>query len=315
MIDLEKALKSLGLEPKRVGRELFARCPHPEHPDKNPSWRMRDEPGNEKHGRHMCWSCGFKGEIVGLAKLLGNMTQEQAEAWVGTGEAQTAPERAETQMLHRALSMRRSFTMPSEVHLGVSLHAWPATARDYVQRRGITAAQVVRWGVGFAVAGRLAGRIVFPKRFWASEAFAGYSARTFVGDEKRYYEPRPDEGATPGVFFGEEHWSTDSRALVVTEGAINALAWERAVRNVSLAALSGSEITSGQLLKIGRFARVVVATDSDAKGDLVAAKITGMGKWVDVRRLRLPPGPDAAEVAPEVLTWAFEHLMEMRIGA
>jgi len=77
-VELQKALSALGIETERRGRELFARCPRPEYPDKNPSWRMRDEPGSPKHGQHMCWSCGFRGEIVGLVMLLKQVEREQA---------------------------------------------------------------------------------------------------------------------------------------------------------------------------------------------------------------------------------------------
>ena len=51
--------RSLGLEPKKVGRELVSRCPF--HDDRTPSLSM-----NSEKGMWHCFSCGRGGDGIGL---------------------------------------------------------------------------------------------------------------------------------------------------------------------------------------------------------------------------------------------------------
>ena len=56
-IDAPALLDRLGISYRRRGRALLAPCPLPGHTEKEPSWSMRDEPGEEKHGAHWCFGC------------------------------------------------------------------------------------------------------------------------------------------------------------------------------------------------------------------------------------------------------------------
>lgn len=48
---------------KETSDQFYARCPHPDHNDSNPSWSM------SKHtGQHFCFGCHFSGNAVTLAK-------------------------------------------------------------------------------------------------------------------------------------------------------------------------------------------------------------------------------------------------------
>ena len=173
--------------------------------------------------------------------------------------------------------------------------------------RGITFGQVTRWNLGYAVDGRLANRIVFPCIDFDGN-MASYSARAIDGTQPRYLTPDPRENPDPTVVFGQNHW-TDHTCVVVTEGAINALACERAgARNV--AALSGSpiaplDVSKGRpatvpmsilvvVQKLSTFGNILLAVDPDKAGDKVFDAIRSLGRWKTVARVAIPDGQDAA---------------------
>lgn len=301
-LEIGSLLTRLGIDARQRGREWYARCPNPEHEDRNPSWRIRDELGSPRHGKHHCWSCGFKGDAVGLAAHLLGVAREAAEEWVGGAEAADRP--VPVGVLVREVHANKGFRIPGGVDFG-PLEAWPTMARVYAESRGITAEQVARWGIGYSVEGRLAGRLVVVRRDQHG-APTGYTARTFVDDRRRYLEPEPWERPLPAM-FGEQHWPPRGPLRIGpvyrVEGAINALAIERALGPVCVAATSGSEMMVTHVLRLATWGEVVDVSDPDEAGDKSAGDLAPILEraGVRVRRARLPDGVDAAEADPVVL--------------
>ncbi len=311
--DIARVLDRLGIEARRRGSELSARCPHREHEDKNPSWSIRDAPGTEKHGLHVCRSCGFRGTVQDLVEYLLRMSWAEARVWLDDDTATTPdvdpaplPEEVFFQV-HRA----SAYHLPPGFVEG-PLVEWPSTIRVYAKQRGITEEQVDRWGIGFAVAGWLAGRIVIVKRDVRGLP-RGYSARAFVGNPRnKYLEPLPKENADPSIVFGEQHWPprTERAEVYLVEGALNALAIERALGiGTCVATTSGSSLHPMAAAKLGTFKEVVIVTDPDKAGDKLADQISlAMARHRAVRRVRLPEGTDANDLEqsdPEALREAL----------
>ena len=217
---------------------------------------------------------------------------EEAVAWLG---GSVVAERPVTTVLVRTGPLRVPiFRLPPDVHVA-PVSEWPSPMCSYLRRRHVTEAQAVRWRFGFAVEGRLAGRVVIVARR-SDGSPASYAARAIGRAEKRYLFPRADEHADLSVLFGEEYWPTDRQRSVVyvTEGALDALAVERALGNVAIASLSGSSAGNRTLSRLGQFGRVVLVTDTDMAGDRVAERIaTGLACGPEVVRARLPVGSDA----------------------
>jgi DNA primase len=300
MVSIERVLERLGIEAKKRAREWHALCPNPEHADRNPSWRIRDEPGSAKHGFHKCWPCGFGGGIADLVQAVLDLDWRAARAWLeeeaGSIKVPRRPMPVEVRVLPVA---RRAFVLPSGVFLG-PLREWPTPAREYALSRSLTEAQVVRWGIGHAVDGPLAGRIVFPYR--VNGLVRGYTARTYTNHPRRYKEASKREGADPSAMFGEQHWPEERDTIYVTEGAINAIAVEVALGGATVAAIAGSDLRAGHAVKLATFARLVLLTDPDEAGDKAARDITaGLGRHAVFSRVRLPPGSDAADLSSSEL--------------
>lgn len=319
---MAQVLERLGVVYERRGARLLARCPA-HAPDRSPSWSVAWR--GDGAGLHYCFACGFGGGLVDLvARVRGfagvrtpmdtdldveEMARDEARAWLDAVE-EAAPEPVPGGVRVEARAAR-AFALPGGVEFG-PVEGWVTPAARYVlERRRISPGQVARWGLGYAVHGRLAGRVVIPVRDRAGR-LRTYMARAFGDAPKRYLYPRREEGADPAALFGEEHWPALSggrrSCVVVCEGAFNALAVDRALRGrVAVAALGGAEVHAEHLAKLASFARVVVLTDADAAGERAARDLgAGLTRHCYVYRADPPAGGDIDEVEPAEVVRVIE---------
>jgi hypothetical protein len=317
-IDIPRLLSSLGMsDAVRKGNKWHHLCPA--HSERKASWAILDEEGNKKHGRHRCMSCGFHGDPVELVRhVFGLATRTVAAEWV---EARAIrPEVSELRSLRHEYGPRgrQAFRLPPGVLFGPSV-GWHAPARRYLEERGIAGWQVDRWGIGYAIDGRLAGRIVFPSAD-ESGAIRSYTARSYVGSPVRYLTPRKIEGAHPGMVWGERWWPPEGGRglLYLTEGAINGLAVERAFglwtpsganprpRGVGAIGGSSSTLSIEQTVKIASWGRIVLVADPDLAGEkLVETVANGLGRAAVKLSIARPEGGDAAAVGSAALAEAL----------
>jgi DNA primase catalytic core, N-terminal domain len=308
---VEFALERLGLDVKRVGGRLWTeRCPLPTHQAHNPKHRWANffvRPEGERAGQWHCYSCGAGGRLVELVMRLREVDFREAREWLRTIEEHVPPKPF---LRVRVDSRRKTFRLPDGVE-GGALSKWNSVPRDYVKSRGITAEQVERWRIGYALMGRLEGRIVFPV-FDAKGRLVNYTGRTFVGDDVRYLSAHEREFPDTSAFWGEHRW-TDRKTVLLFEGAINGLAFERACERAglmpSLAGMSGKHFDYRKALRL-RFERVVVATDPDPAGDLAHAHIEStLRSACEVVRFQYPTSDDAAATSPGALTEAVRKCL------
>lgn len=302
--DLRTILKRLGIEVVRESADHYeALCPY--HDDTNPSWRIRRR--GERRGLHHCQACKEGGDLVELVKQCkGYGTRDGAKGWLEKiGEEVTVADlEAPAVRLVIQGGLARAFRMPAGVDT-TPLEQWPGPVREYAEGRGLTAEQVARWGVGYALEGRLAGRIVVPVRRTGGE-LAGYMARAFGRSKRRYLYPYESEGADLSVMFGEAGWRGARASVVLTEGALKSLAVERVVPGAMHAALGGSGLRPMYVAKLATFQRVVVMTDEDPAGRRVGDELEAVLRGAaTTARVRLPEGKDADTVEPEVLRAAL----------
>lgn len=315
---IERVLGRLGIEYKRGGKELVALCPNPSHADSSPSWRIRDEDGGDKDGMHNCFPCGFSGDLVSLVRSLHpGMTYPAALEWLA-GDAQAPRREVESVSLH--VRRRPIFSLPPHVEPPCPLEQWPERIREYLVNRNkfgnnVTAEQVARWGITWARKGPLAGRIVIPYEDGTGRLL-GYTARSFTGDRRRYLEPEPDvDGSSLAALFGERYWPAAREVLFVTEGAFNALAVERALGDVAIAALAGSQIRVQHATKLVTWPRIVLVSDPDGAGDALAEKVRVLvSRYGTITaRAPMPPGQDADSIPlsqlSEILFKSFNEVI------
>ena len=290
-------LAALGIEAVERGGEWRAKCPN-HSPDRHPSWAIIDEPGHERHGLHRCMTCSFGGTSAHLV-----MHVRGYASWSSAYEFMRPYLSTETALPVRVrlagVEQRLPFRPPPEV-IWDPLDRWVTAARRYALSRGITSAQVLQWGIGYAVDGWLAGRIVFPLRD-RQDRLLNYQARLFAGDGPTYLTPREEDRPDKGAVFGERHWpppGASRRRVVVWEGSIKALAFERALPGEYFAVLGGVQAWNAEhVAKLSTWREVVLATDKDRAGEGAAELLTGaLQRHVKVSRAILPRDPD--EMSP-----------------
>lgn len=292
--DVSSVLDRLGLTYARKGRWYELKCPHPAHDDRSPSFRIHAEDGGFK-----CWSCKFSGRsLVSLVMgVLGIEDVKEAQAWLdstATASPRHAALRSEVEVRE---TRARGFALPPGVVVA-PVSDWPSPASVYLRERGVPDAQAERWGLGYAVDGRLSGRIVIPVRD-SNGRLVSYTARAFGRARRKYLEPATEEGADKAAIFGEERWPVvvARRLLVVVEGGFDGMAVER-VAGLPFAGLYGSEFVPGHASKLGTWSHILIVTDPDEAGERVAGEIRGqLGRWTRCTRLVLPEGEDCASLA------------------
>lgn len=309
---VELVLDKLGLEHRRHGGRVWTEiCPLPTHQKHNPDHRWANffiRPDGLRAGQWHCFSCGGKGKLLDLVMLLKEMEFEVAISWLQELESQAPPApflrvRVDTKV--------KAFKLPMGVETE-PLEKWVSGARNYVLGRGITAEQVDSWRVSYALAGRLAGRIVFPV-FDHAGKLSNYTGRTFVNDPVRYLSASEKEGPDTSVFWGEDRWlPVDQRSsILLFEGAINGMAFERVARTrVLLGGLSGSSFDHRKAMRLKGFKRVIVATDPDKAGDEAYEDIKGaLGRTKEVVRFKYPTSSDASDTDPSLLREAVDRCL------
>lgn len=293
-VEVPRLLDALGIAYTRRGSQLTARCPF--HEDKDPSWAIRDAPGDGKNGKHRCMSCGEHGGVVKLASTVLGIDFENAARWIAQGgfvDGSIAGGLS-LDVSDPLAAPKQTLKMPPGVHI-LPLDRWTPMPRRYALSRGLIAEQVDRWRIGYAVDGWLGGRIVIPVRD-EDGVLVSYEARSFLGAPRKYKRPSRAEGGPSWAIFGTEFWR-DASTVIVTEGALNALACERAGAR-AVAAICGSTLDPNHVLEITtRFDDVVIATDPDKAGERATLDLVGsFGRWKNVRIAQLPSGKDCVDV-------------------
>lgn len=298
----EHILDALDIEVvKKKGFRAWALCPY--HEDHDPSWFIRVF--GKRTGQHYCFACKKGGTLLELVMHVRALSAKDARQFIETSGKGFEPAKIKARVIERpAMLGRVRFRMPREV-IVKPFEKWSASPKRYAIKRGITAEQVERFQIGYAVDGRLRGRLVFP--FIDRHGPASYSARTFVGEEPRFLTPHESEHADLGAIFGEHLWprAHERDVIVVTEGAIDALAVDRAC-DFNIGALNGSDIDSMQAVKLVTFKLVLCLTDNDPAGNNAAKVLRGLlGRHTAFERVSLPEGVDAAKMDRDGLSDAL----------
>ena len=301
-LNMLDVLAKLGIVPQRIGREVWACCPF--HQEFVASWRIRNEPSSELHGQWQCFGkCSVRhGGIADLVRrFLDLETIGDAWRWLA-GEIIVAPRRIPSRIEigePKPHLPGQEVAIPIGVRLDTS-DAWPKHAREYMtETRAIPGWQLDKWAFGYALEGAFAGRIFIPLHD-DKGILRNFTARTFVDSPLRFKEPEKWRGADKSAVFGERFWpAPDERGTVVlTEGALDALAVERVCEGAYVGAIFGSEVLPGHLLRISTFSTVLVASNPDAAGDKYWHAIKHqLGRHCKVGRIEIPQGEDCASLA------------------
>ena len=298
--------------------DFWAPCPF--HQEKTPSFHVDD-----RKGFYYCFGCHAKGDMVTFVKESENVSFIEAvevlarEAGVEMPQQTRDPRAAEK----RDRQTRLFEAMEQAVQMfGLAFRAAQGQgARDYAARRGLTAATLKRFEIGYAPdsrthlaqhfrekglveeaigAGllikpdnggapydRFRGRLMFPIRDARGRCIA-FGGRTLIGHDAKYLNSPETElfhkGRTLFHHGPAQDASRNAGSVIVAEGYMDVIALAQAGFDHAVAPL-GTAVTEEQLALLWRMAaEPVIALDGDKAGLRAADRV------VDLALPLLQPG-------------------------
>lgn len=249
-MNLLEVLESRGIEFKPHStreNEVYLNCPFCTERGETPDHRFRFGV-NYVTGQAHCFNCGKKfRDFEFLKKAL----QEKLD----TGEWQLSQNAIKVKP-KTEVKLPEDFIALSGIE---SKTHWDKVALSYLHKRGISQRQVKTKNIGYSMVGDFRYRIVIPVYY--QDKLEGIVARAFVQD----LEPKYRNSLGNKTLYNVP--KTQKKVAVLSEGAFDALAIERAVEPVmdSMAVL-GHSLTERQLELLKDYEQVILWTDPDAAG-------------------------------------------------
>lgn len=305
MADLEALKQALPIEAiigeyvqlRKAGATLKGLCPF--HTEKSPSFTV-----SPQRGSFRCFGCGKSGDIVAFLMEIEKLDFKEAlrrlarkagmEMDLDRPQA-VDPQAEETEAINAAAGLYFQGSLAS---------SGGAEARAYLQGRGITAATIERFALGWAPAGwdnllrylgqrgyapealersglvtrnsesggvydRFRNRLIFPIRD-AKGRLTGFGGRELDGSQPKYLNSPETKlfhkGSVLYLLDAAVDTARKAGVIVVVEGYMDALTAHQAGFGNVVASL-GTALTDRQLTALYRTARkVVMALDADAAG-------------------------------------------------
>ncbi len=309
---------------RRVGRNWMGLCPF--HQEKTPSFSV-----NAERQFYHCFSCKAGGDVFKFVQETEKVGFLEAVEMLSRRAGIAVPERRSADRGRRAPLLEALDAAASAYEAWLGDPSTGATARAYLERRGITRETQREFRLGFAPPGwenlvpRLRGR--FPDDVLLEARLAGrregarslydwfrnrlmvpllapgglvlgFGART-MGDEQPKYLNSPESSVyhKSQFLFGLDQARKNVKPegeMVVVEGYFDAIALHQGgIRNT--VATSGTALTVDHARQLRRLARGVALTyDGDAAGQDAMLRSLGvlLAEGLDVAVVDLPSGDD-----------------------
>ena len=232
------------------GSELLFMCPACGH-------HKRKFSVNLDKSVYKCWVCDYRGRnIRRVIRSYGSYNQLQK--WDAISQRSDIEKFAELFMETERAEDKSKMELPEEFTSLCSEKA-PATgtyALRYLQKRGVTKDDILKWKIGYCFSGEYRNRIIIPS-FDEDGDCSYFIARSYTGDSYKYKNPRASKDIVFNDLFID--WNKD---LVLVEGVFDALVAGNAVPILGSTLRKGSEL----LRKIVRNdTPIYIALDPDAE--------------------------------------------------
>jgi len=270
---------------------------------------------NARKGAWICWGCRKSGDSLSLIATVEGVTRSEAIAIVmrGYDGGNAVPAGGlESNLKPRVSAPPRSIALPTV--------PWPAgvdvieegeryaRALDYLARRGLSLEDVRRYRLGFGVAGRLRGYVVFPCYmggqlvYW--QARATWDPPDLPADGRKAWIKRtryikslnvPGASAAPVLFNYDQ--ALHAPEAVVVEGPIDAMKV-----GPNAVALLGKIATADKFERLIRMSAKRFTIYLDRGSEELASALDlaqRLANYVSVRVALPPEGMDAGDLTPE----------------
>jgi DNA primase len=270
----------------KSGNEYLFQCQFCSHHKKKLSVNLTKD-------KYKCWICDSSGPVSRLVKRFGNF--HQVQAWKDiTGQIEVSE--FEKILLGQAefklVEPEQVIELPEEfTSLCNMTTALPSVmARNYLNSRGISKADILRWKLGYCSSGEYEGRIIAPS-FNMDGKVNFFVGRTYENNWKKYTNPSVNKD----IIFNELYvdWDHD---IVLVEGVFDAIK----VPN-SIPILGSTLREDSKLFKsiIKHDPAVYVALDPDADSKAMKLIQNLMKYDVEVYKVPIRPYKDIGEMSSD----------------
>lgn len=245
--NIGSCLEELGIDYRASYDEAMAVCPSPDHYDNHPSWSI-----NLETGVHNCFSCGFKGNFVGLVEAVLDVDKSTAVRWVrARGGSERVRERFEGKVkTERKTDDTRKMFNEAKLALFTAPPIKACTDRKFTQKE--CAELGVLWNP--------------ENETWITPVRDPYTHKLWGWQEKndRYFRNRPRGIHKSRTLFGLSAFEGTTAVLVESPLDVVRL---RSVGITGGLASYGAHVSDEQLRIIAEYAdKLVVALDADDAG-------------------------------------------------
>ncbi len=212
------------------GNELLFRCPSCNH-------HKRKFSVNLDKNVYKCWICDYRGRnIRRIVRRFGTFTQLQK--WDQITNRSDLEKFADLFAESEHTEDTPKVQLPKEF-ISLSAAKTPATgmyALNYLQKRGVTYQDILKWKIGYCFSGEYKNRIIIPS-FDRDGDVSYFIARSYSGDNYKYKNPK----ASKDITFNELYidWNSD---LILVEGVFDALVAGNAVPILGSTLRKGSKL-------------------------------------------------------------------------
>jgi len=242
--------ETLGDHRQTSKNEHYFKCPACNH------YKHKLAVNLDKNAFH-CWVCDYRGRSIRrLVRRFGSYIQLQK--WDAISDRTDLERFADLFMERSERKDKAKVELPEEFTSLTSKNV-PATgtyALHYLQKRGVTKEDIIKWKIGYCFSGEYRNRIIVPS-FDEDGDCSYFIARSYTGDSYKYKNPR----ASKDIVFNELfiNWNED---LVLVEGVFDALVAGNAVPILGSTLRSNSDLVRKIVLND---TPIYVALDPDAR--------------------------------------------------
>jgi len=202
----------------RSGNELLFECPKCQHHKNKLSINIDKDV-------FKCWVCEYAGRsIYRLIRRYG--TFEQRREWASLTQEIETKSLSEALFGKEEIEPEQVLELPKEF-ISLANRKLPKTSLyplNYLESRGYTKRDIIKWKMGYCLDGEYEGRIIIPS-FGMTGKANYFIARSYSGDWKKYQNPK----VSKDIIFNELYLDFDEDMILV-EGVFDAIkAGENAV--------------------------------------------------------------------------------------
>jgi len=245
---------------------------------------------NISKNTYKCWICDSRGKnIYTLVRKFGNHFQKQKwqsfEENVDILDFDNIFEEKEEETIQR-ISLPKEFISLANKNLSLTAN----TPLNYLRKRGINSADILKWKIGYCEDGEYRNRIIIPS-FNRDGNCNYFVARTWTKDWLKYKNPP----ASKNVVFNELMINWDE-PIVLVEGIFDAI-----VADNSIPLLGSTLNAHSRLFKaiLTHSKRVYVALDQDAEKKALSIISALISHGIEIYKIDTSDYEDVGEMTKE----------------